>query len=93
MEDSKRIQIDFRCGITPFSLLKVVHTLHGLAGGEVLEIQGNDPEMQQGLFEVLDPQSVEVLDVRQEEEGYRIRLRKTVEKIREKGELHGENGY
>lgn len=76
MEDHRKVQVDFRSGITPFSLMKVVRLLHGMSAGDVLEVQGNDPEMQQGLFQVLAPESYDLLGIVQEEERFRIRLRK-----------------
>lgn len=79
MTEHKTMQIDISCGIMPFSLLKVVHALQGLSRGDILEILGSDPETKQELFAVLDPESFEIVDVVQEKDDARLRLRKSVQ--------------
>ena len=79
MREKDGSNLDLRCGIIPFSLLEAVHALQEMPDGKILEILGNDPEMKKELFEVLKPDSYELLEIKQESEGFRIRLRKKSE--------------
>ena len=73
--------LDFRGSITSITLLKLTQAFMAMKPGEIIEIQGIDPDTEQDLFRVLPESSYELIseDVPENNnaEGfYRILIRK-----------------
>ncbi|MCP4689155.1 MAG: hypothetical protein GY859_13965 [Desulfobacterales bacterium] len=70
--------IDFRGGISSISLLKMTRIFKDMKPLEIMEILGSDTATRRDLFKVLPAASYEVapLDVQEEEDSRRLRIRK-----------------
>jgi TusA-related sulfurtransferase len=44
--------------------------------GEILEIQGSDPDTQQDIFQVLNAFPYQLIDIKEKKQFYRIQLKK-----------------
>jgi TusA-related sulfurtransferase len=62
--------------IIPVTFLKITQTLREIEKGETVEIVGSDPETRKDLFKILKAFPYELLNIHDEGDLYRIRLRK-----------------
>ena len=68
--------LDLRGMIVPVTLLNISQALREIKPGETVEIIGNDPETKRDLFKILRTFPYELLNINDDENPYRIRLRK-----------------
>ena len=68
--------LDLRCMIIPVTFLRITQAFREIEAGETIEIVGNDPETIRDLFKILQSFSYELLNINDDENPYRIRLRK-----------------
>mgnify|MGYP000494154850 FL=1 len=62
--------------IVPVTFLNISRSLREIKSGETIEIVGNDPETKRDLFKILRTFSYELLNIDNDKNLYRIRLRK-----------------
>ncbi len=68
--------LDLRGMIIPVTFLRITQAFREIEAGETIEIVGNDPETIRDLFKILQSSSYELLNINDDENPYRIRLRK-----------------
>ena len=68
--------LDLRGMIIPVTFLRITQAFREIEAGETMEIVGNDPETVKGLFKILQTFSYELLNIEDDENPYRIQLRK-----------------
>lgn len=68
--------LDLRGMIIPVTFLRITQAFREIEAGETIEIVGNDPESIRDLFKILQSSSYELLNINDDENPYRIRLRK-----------------
>lgn len=68
--------LDLRGMIIPFTFLKIMQTLRKIKPGETMEIMVSDPDTRKNFFKVLATFPYEVLNSKDGENLYLIRLRK-----------------
>ena len=68
--------LDLRGMIIPVTYLKITQALRKMKAGETMEIVGRDPVTRRDLFKILQSFSYDLLDINDEPEQYRIRLKK-----------------
>ena len=68
--------LDLRGMIIPVTFLRITQAFREIEAGETIEIVGNDPETIKDLFKILQSSSYELLNINDDENPYRIRLRK-----------------
>lgn len=68
--------LDLRGMIIPLTLLKITQAFRNIKAGETIDIFGSDPDTKKDFLEVLAATSCEVLHIKNEKDGYLIRLRK-----------------
>ena len=68
--------LDLRGMIIPVTFLRITQAFREIETGEPIEIVGNDPETIKNLFRILQTFSYELLNINDDENPYRIRLRK-----------------
>ncbi len=68
--------LDLRGMIVPVTLLNISRSLQDIPPGETVEIVGSDPETRRLFFKILRAFPFELLEVSDEQSGYRVRLRK-----------------
>ena len=68
--------LDLRGMIIPVTFLRITQAFREIEAGEPIEIVGNDPETIKDLFRILQTFSYELLNINDDENPYRIRLRK-----------------
>lgn len=69
-------RLDLRGMIIPLTLLKITQACRKIKAGETMEIIGSDPDTRRDFLKVLGTSPCDVLQIRDEKEGYLIRLRK-----------------
>jgi len=62
--------------IIPVTFLRITQAFREIEAGETIEIIGNDPETINDFFKILQSFSYELLNINDDENPYRIRLRK-----------------
>jgi TusA-related sulfurtransferase len=62
--------------IVPVTFLNISRSLREIKSGETVEIVGSDPETKRDLFKILRTFSYELLNIDNDKNLYRIRLRK-----------------
>ena len=68
--------LDLRGMIVPVTFLNISQSLREIKSGETVEIVGSDPETKRDLFKILRTFSYELLNIDNDKDLYRIRLRK-----------------
>lgn len=68
--------LDLRGMIIPLTLLKITQAFRNINAGETMDIFGSDPDTRKDFLKVLGSASCEVLRIKNEKDGYLIRLRK-----------------
>ena len=68
--------LDLRGMIIPLTLLKITQACRRIKAGETMEIIGSDPDTRRDFLKVLGAFPCAVLQIRDEKDGYLIRLRK-----------------
>ena len=68
--------LDLRGMIIPVTFLRITQAFREIEAGETIEIVGNDPETIRDLFKILQSFSYELLNINDDENPYRICLRK-----------------
>jgi len=68
--------LDLRDMIIPVTFLRITQAFREIEAGETIEIVGNDPETIENLLRILQTFSYELLHINDDENPYRIRLRK-----------------
>lgn len=68
--------LDLRGMIIPLTLLKITQAFRNINAGETIDIFGSDPDTKRDFLKVLATTSCEVLHIKNEKDGYLIRLRK-----------------
>jgi TusA-related sulfurtransferase len=61
--------------VPPITFLKVLQVLRTINPGDILEIQGNDPDTRQDLFQVLASFPYQLIGIEEKKKSYCIRLR------------------
>ena len=68
--------LDLRGMIVPVTFLNISWSLREIKCGETVEIVGSDPETKRDLFKILRTFPYELLNIDDDKNVYRIRLRK-----------------
>lgn len=68
--------LDLRGMIIPLTLLKITQAFRNINAGDTIDIFGSDPDTKRDFLKVLATASCEVLHIKNEKDGYLIRLRK-----------------
>jgi len=68
--------LDLRGMIIPLTLLKITQAFRNIHAGDTIDIFGSDPDTRRDFLKVLGTTSCEVLHIKNEKDGYLIRLRK-----------------
>jgi TusA-related sulfurtransferase len=68
--------LDLRGMIIPLTLLKITQAFRNINAGETIDIFGSDPDTKKDFLKVLATTSCEVLHIKNEKDGYLIRLKK-----------------
>ena len=68
--------LDLRGMIVPVTFLNISRSLRAIKSGETVEIVGSDPETKRDLFKILRTFPYELLNIDNDNNLYRIRLRK-----------------
>lgn len=68
--------LDLRGMIIPLTLLKITQRFRKMGEGEIMEIIGTDPDTRSDFLKILGTSPCEVLSIRDQKDGYLIRLRK-----------------
>lgn len=80
--------LDLRGMIIPLTLLKITQVFRNIDAGETVDIFGSDPDTKRDFLKVLGTTPCEVLHIKNEKDGYLIRLRKG--RIPKEAQKHGE---